>query len=383
MQFQFPTPHIDPSVDSLRLEVRALLERERVAGSFVPTADCWVAGLSEEFSHRLGQAGLIGVTWPTEYGGRGLTAFHRYAITEELLVAGAPVHLHWIADRQSGPLILRCGSEEMKHDILPRIAAGECFFAIGMSEPGSGSDLASVRTRAERVDGGWRLNGTKLWSSGARQCHYMIVLARTDELDTQHRHAGLSQFLVDLRLPNITIRGITDMSGHEDFNETHFDNVLLSDAALLGTAGDGWAQVTGELALERSGPERFLTTFILLEEFFKTLGGEISRRQAQVLGRLLGRISALRHMALGVAALLDEGRSPETEAALVKDLGTRFEGDIIETLRELMPISPRKVAPSELERLLADSLLRMPSFTLRGGASEVLQGLIARGLGLR
>jgi alkylation response protein AidB-like acyl-CoA dehydrogenase len=155
-------------------------------------------------------------------------------ITEELLVAGAPVHAHWIADRQSGPLILATGTEEMKRTLLPRIAAGECFVALGLSEPESGSDLASVRPRAHRVEGGWKITGTKLWSSGAQICQYMTVLARTSERDDKNRHDGLSQFLVPLDSPGVTVRGIRDMSGVEHFNESHFEQVFVPEDAVLG-----------------------------------------------------------------------------------------------------------------------------------------------------
>ena len=127
----------------------------------------------------LGARGWIGMTWPTRYGGHERSALERYVVIEELLAAGAPVYAHWVADRQSGPLLLRFGSEEQRQTILPRIAAGECYFAIGMSEPDSGSDLASVRTRAERTNDGWRIDGTKVWTSNAHRSHYMIALCCT------------------------------------------------------------------------------------------------------------------------------------------------------------------------------------------------------------
>ncbi|MDC0662977.1 acyl-CoA dehydrogenase family protein [Marinobacter sp. SS21] len=384
IRFNFPAPDVDPTVETLRQDVRAFLRGERRQGHFRPGTDCWCAGIDPDFSRKLGQRGWIGVTWPKRYGGQELSALHRYVITEELLVAGAPVHAHWIADRQSGPLILKCGTESMRRDILPRIAAGECFIALGLSEPGSGSDLASVKTRAEKADGGWRITGTKLWSSGAQICQYMTVLARTASSDAGGRHAGLTQFLVPLDSAGVSIRGIRDMSGVEHFNETHFDDVWVSEDAVLGAEGEGWQQVTGELALERSGPERFLSTFVALEQACGAIAGEeLTDHQLATLGRLLARIRALRSMSLGVASLLQQGQSPDVEAALVKDLGTRFEQEIIERLREFWPITQGPDSDNELRALLSDSLLRQPSFTLRGGTNEVLKGIIARGLGLR
>ncbi|WP_166261982.1 acyl-CoA dehydrogenase family protein [Marinobacter salicampi] len=383
IRFNFPAPVIDDSVNRLRREVRAFLHEEIRRGSFRPVTDCWCSGIDPDFSRKLGQRGWLGVTWPKQYGGQELSALHRYVITEELLVAGAPVHAHWIADRQSGPLILATGTEEMKRTLLPRIAAGECFVALGLSEPESGSDLASVRTRAHKVQGGWQITGTKLWSSGAQICQYMTVLARTSERDDKNRHEGLTQFLVPLDSPGVSVRGIRDMSGVEHFNESHFEKVFVPENAVLGSVGGGWKQITSELALERSGPERLLSTFVVLEKAFLQAAGSMAGHQAAVMGAMVARIRALRAMSLGVAALLEQGQYPEVEASLVKDLGTRFEQDIVERLREFWPIQLKQSYGDEFHYLLADSLLRQPSFTLRGGTNEVLKGIIARGMGLR
>lgn len=383
IRFRFPAPEIDESVERLRREVRTFLRDEISTGGFQPVTDCWCSGIDPGFSRKLGERGWLGVTWPKRYGGRELSALHRYVITEELLVAGAPVHAHWIADRQSGPLILAAGTEQMKRTLLPRIAAGECFVALGLSEPESGSDLASVRTRARRVEGGWEISGTKLWSSGAQVCQYMTVLARTGERDEKKRHEGLTQFLVPLDSSGVSVRGIRDMSGVEHFNETHFEAAFVPDDAVLGEVGQGWQQLTSELALERAGPERLLSTFVVLEKAFQQSAATLEGHQAAVMGGMLARIRALRAMSLGVAALLEQGQYPEVEASLVKDLGTRFEQDIIEHLREFWPIQLGRGGGDELHDLLADSLLRQPSFTLRGGTNEVLKGIIARGMGLR
>lgn len=151
------------------------------------------------------------MTWPKEYGGQDRSALERYVVLEEMLAAGAPVAAHWIADRQSGPLLLKVGTEEQRRTLLPRIAAGECYFCIGMSEPDSGSDLAAVRTRAVPVPGGFRVNGTKLWTTYAHKSHYMLLFCRTGDGDD--RHDGTSQLLVDLNTPGITIRPIEDLAG--------------------------------------------------------------------------------------------------------------------------------------------------------------------------
>ncbi|MEU8492280.1 acyl-CoA dehydrogenase family protein [Pseudonocardia alni] len=369
----------------LRAEVRSFLDDERGAARWTPRADVWLSGWDESFSRRLGERGWLGMTIPTEYGGHGRTALERYVVTEELLAAGAPVAAHWIADRQIGPSLLRHGTEEQRRAFLPGIARGEVYFGIGMSEPDSGSDLASVRTRATRVDGGWRLSGTKVWTSGAHHAHAFFALVRTEPRDDAHRHAGLSQFLVELDSPGVEIRPIPLLTGAHHFNEVRFDDVFIPDARVFGELGNGWAQVTGELAFERSGPERFLSTYPLLASLVGELAGA-DRADAGIrrrVGSLVSRLWTLRAMSLAVAGALESGRAPELAAALVKDLGTRYENEIVDAARLLVDIPPDPGAESGFARLLADAVLHAPGFTLRGGTNEVLRGIVARGMGLR
>ncbi|MBN9793146.1 acyl-CoA dehydrogenase [Pseudonocardia sp. TMWB2A] len=369
----------------LRAEVRSFLDDERGAARWTPRADVWLSGWDESFSRRLGERGWLGMTIPTEYGGHGRTALERYVVTEELLAAGAPVAAHWIADRQIGPSLLRHGTEEQRRAFLPGIARGEVYFGIGMSEPDSGSDLASVRTRATRVDGGWRLSGTKVWTSGAHHAHAFFALVRTEPRDDTNRHAGLSQFLVELDSPGVEIRPIPLLTGAHHFNEVRFDDVFIPDARVFGELGNGWAQVTGELAFERSGPERFLSTYPLLASLVGELAGA-GRADAGArrrVGSLVSRLWTLRAMSLAVAGALESGRAPELAAALVKDLGTRYENEIVDAARLLVDIPPDPGAESGFARLLADAVLHAPGFTLRGGTNEVLRGIVARGMGLR
>ena len=316
------------------------------------------------------------MTLPERYGGHGRSPLERFVVIEELLAAGAPVAAHWIADRQMGPSFVSNGSVALKDRFLPPIARGECFFAIGMSEPDAGSDLASVRTGATRVDGGWRLTGTKVWTSGAQHAHAILVLARTAPV-AEDRHAGLSQFVVELPAEGVTIRPIRGLAGDHHFNEVVFDEVPVPDAMVLGRVGDGWRQVTAELAYERSGPERFLSTFPLMRLLAETPGAE------RTLGRLTARLWTLRQASLGIAAALERGESPELPAALVKDLGTRFEREIIEAVREHAQVEPDPGSADPLARSLAQALVQAPGFSLRGGTNEILRGIVARGLGVR
>ncbi len=367
---------------SLRRSVRSFLDDEISAGRFTPHCDQWLGGWDASFSRRLGDRGWIGMALPTRYGGSAAGALARFVVTEELLAAGAPVAAHWIADRQSGPGLLRFGSEEQKQAFLPGIARGERFFAVGLSEPGTGSDLASVRTRGTRVAGGWRINGTKVWTSGAHHAHTLVVLARTERASTD-RHAGLTQFIIELPHPDAHIRPIRLLTGEHHFNEVILDDVFVPDTRVLGEPGSGWVQVTSELAMERSGPERILSTFPLLAVATDVVAKNGHSADQARLGAVVARLWALRQMSLAVAGRLEAGTAPAVEAAAVKDLGTRFESVVIDTVRLLVQVEPDLGSDDELSRMLAESILHSPGFTLRGGTNEILRGVVAKQLGVR
>jgi alkylation response protein AidB-like acyl-CoA dehydrogenase len=378
-----PAPRSE-AAEQVRAEVREFLAAELAAGTFRTHVDTWLSGVNPSFSRKLGERGWLGMTWPKKYGGHERSAMERYAVTEELLAAGAPVAAHWIADRQSGPNLLTYGTEKQRQELLPRIAAGECYFVIGMSEPDSGSDLASIRTRASRnADGDWVVNGAKVWTSNAHDSHYAITLVRSVPADPANRHAGLSQLLIDLSLPGITINPIRILDGGHHFNEVVFEDVVVPGDMLLGEDGNGWHQVTAELAFERSGPERFLSTYPLVAEFARRVADSGDPAAVATLGRLSARILALRQMSLRIAAALDRGELPNIPAALVKDVGTTFEGDVIEEIRRVVDVTPSLDSPDPLGRALAEAQLHAPGYTLRGGTNEILRGIVARGLGLR
>lgn len=380
--FQFDVPDLPPEAHAARLRVREFLTTEREAGHYVAHRCSW-SSFDPQFSRRAGAAGFIGVTWPKEYGGQALSSLVRFVITEEMLAGGAPCGAHWIADRQSGPQILRHASERAKRSILSRICSGECFFGIGMSEPDSGSDLAAVRTRAVKQDGGWVINGSKIWTSNAHRVHYLIALVRTGD-PGEDRHAGLTQFIVDLSQPGVSIRPIHNLSGGHEFNEVFFLDYFVADDMMVGAEGQGWSMVTSELAFERSGPDRFLSDYRLLVELIDRVGVDPDERQAVEIGRFVAHLAALLRMSTSVAGLLDRGQSPNTEAALVKDVGTAFERELPEAVRRLLPIEASLDDPNDaLSETLAHVVLHAPSFTLRGGTREILRGIIARGLGLR
>jgi alkylation response protein AidB-like acyl-CoA dehydrogenase len=371
-----PMPELEAA--ALRAEVRGFLDEARRDGVFAPRCNAWMSGFSPQFSRELARRGWIGMTWPARYGGHERSAVDRHVVCEELLAAGAPVAAHWFADRQSGPQIYSHGSERLRTELLPHIAAGTCFFSIAMSEPDSGSDLASVRTRARRVNGGWRLTGRKLWTSHAHRSHFASVLCRTAETDD--RHLGLSVMVVDLSADGVRINPIESISGEREWGELVLDDVDVPHWRVLGDPGDGWRLVTAELALERSGPERFLSTFPLLGELVASLRPELHAHCAAEIGSLVAELSTLRRMSLGVAVRLEQGRDLTVEAALVKDRGTQFERRTVEVARSLIAGECALAGRTDLVRLLEEAVLAAPGFTLRGGTTEILRGIVARQL---
>lgn len=374
---------IPPEDEALRAEVRAFLADALKDVPAVVRARSW-AGYDTAFSRELGRRGWVGITLPKAYGGGGRSPFARYVLVEEFLNFGAPVGSHWIADRQSGPLILKYGTEAQKQFYLPPICRGESFFCIGMSEPNAGSDLASVKTRAVRTEQGWTLKGQKIWTTNAGACQYMIALVRTSG-ESSDRQKGLSQLIVDLSLPGVTVRPITDLSGDSHFCEVFFDDVQLHADALIGEEGHGWEQVTAELAFERAGPERLFSSIVLFEEWLAYIRTPAGRtpESVRLAGRILSQLTPLRAMSVAVTERLARGESPIVEAALVKDQGTGVEQLIPAAIADDLSSREGASIPPELLQTLNYVTQVAPSYSLRGGTRDILRGMIARGLGLR
>ncbi|MEO3472671.1 acyl-CoA dehydrogenase family protein [Roseomonas sp. CAU 1739] len=367
-----------PGAAALRAEVRAFIAEHEVKWTPEVRARSWM-GFDRDFTRAIGARGWIGMCWPRPYGGGERSFLDRNIVLEEMLAAGAPVGAHWIGDRQSGPLILRLGTEAQRQKFLPKITTGEYAFCIGLSEPDSGSDLASLRTRADRVDGGWKLNGRKIWTTFGHLCDWMIALVRTSPApEGGSKHQGLSQMLVDLKAPGVTIRPIHDLVGEKGFNEITFDDVMLPDDALVGQEGAGWAQATSELAFERSGPDRYMSSHPLLEAGIAALRDDPTA--ATTLGRQVARLWTLRSMSTAVAGMLQDGADPVRQAALVKDLGNDFEQGLPDRMRDVIDTD---AMPEEMRRMHAYLTQIVPTFSLRGGTREIMRGIIARELGLR
>ncbi len=360
---------------ALREEVRAFLAARLPPGSY-PLGLGMAGEVDPQFSRDLGARGWLGMTLPPEYGGGGRTAVDRLVVVEELLAAGAPVGWHWVADRQSGPSIAAHGTQEQQRWFLPRIARGELCFAIGMSEPDSGSDLASVRTRATPADGGWLINGRKIWTTAAYAATHILGLFRT----SGDRYGGLTQFIVDTGSDGLTISRIPFIDGTGEFCEVVFEDVFVPDSRRLGEVGAGWGQNTAELVLERGGVDRWMSLMPVLEHWAANLSGQVAAWAQADLGSITARCWAFHGMSLAIARMVDDGRSPLLEAALAKEMATRFEQECVEIVTRHYGRPPQLTSPDPHESLLARAVLTGPSWTIRGGTTEILRNIIAKGL---
>lgn len=367
---------------ALQQEVRSWLDERLPEGSY-PVGLGMVGAVDPEFSRDLGAKGWLGMNLPEEYGGGGRTAVERLVVVEELLARGAPVGYHWIADRQSGPSIALHGTEEQKRELLPRIARGEVCFAIGMSEPESGSDLASIRSKAEPAErdgvAGWVINGSKIWTSGAHIADYILGLFRTGD----DKHAGLTQFIIERAVSEghgLTIEPITFIDGEPHFCVVTFDDLWVPDTRRLGEVGWGWAQNQAELVLERGGVDRWMSAMPVLERWVQRELDASSTRLQDDLAGITARCWAFHGMSLAVARMVDAGELPKTEAALVKDMATRFEQECVEIVCRHLGRMPDPTSDDPFEALLATAVLDQPSWTIRGGTTEILHNLIAKEL---
>jgi alkylation response protein AidB-like acyl-CoA dehydrogenase len=324
-----------------------------------------------EFSKELAERSLIGLTWPAEIGGGGRSNVERLAMTEELLRAGAPVAAHWMGDRQIGPAIIRNGNLALVREMIPGILNAEVVFCLGMSEPGAGSDLAAIRTRADRDDTDWLITGHKIWTSHAHRATHAYVLARSHQ--TERKHDGLSEFIVDMDSAGVSVEPIRDLHGEHHFNEVRFDHARVPSYRLLGEEGNGWRQVVDQLSFERGGPERVLSTYPAFAAILAAASAEHGRGLEYDVGNLVARLATLRQLCWQVAVGMDTGVAQIQEAAVLKYVGNRFENRVVEVMRRL-PMLPG----SDLWRAFADAQLAAPGFGVRGGAADVLLSMIAR-----
>ena len=360
-----------PAEQRIRDDIRAFLT-EALPPPGAIQEDGWISGFAPEFSRRMGAAGWIGMTWPRSYGGGERSYVERAIVTEELLRAGAPTAAHWTGDRQIGPSLLAHGSEEQKREILPRIVRGELVFCLGMSEPGAGSDLAALKTRAVEDGDAFVVDGQKVWTSLASHAHYCYLVARTDP--DAPRHRGISELLVD-------------MTGEHHFNEVFFENVRVPRQWLIGEKNRGWFQIASQLDYERAGMERLLSYAPLvrdLEAHIRATGRGRDPWIRDALARFHGELAVGRLLLYRIAWNLSRGITPTAETALAKLYGTELEQRLARFAGEVLGDDALLTdGGTPLGARVARAMLNAPGLTIRGGTVEILRNIVAqRGLGL-
>ena len=269
--------------------------------------------------------------------------------------------------------------------MLPRICRGEVCFAIGMSEPGSGSDLFAAKTKATKVDGGWRINGTKIWTTSAQVADYMLALFRTSPPAKENRRHGLTQFLVDMKAPGIAVNPIYQMTGKARVQRGGVRPTLSfpTTASWERSTAPG-SRRPANSPTSAAGRSVFSKPFMCCSEFIRALGPEPDLRAAEGLGRLVAQLHTLRRMSVSVAGMLQAGKEPVVEGSIVKDLGTLWEQKLPARVRELTAfLETETINHATLEDQLAFATMVAPKLTIQGGTTEILRGIIARGLGLR
>ncbi len=378
-----------------REEVQDFLKLELKQGSFEPIQNAWMDGFSKEFSRKMSEKGWIGLTWPKEYGGQGRSYIDRTIMQEEMLKAGAPLAFHFLGDRQIGPTLIRFGSDELKKEFLPKIINAEISFCLCMSEPDAGSDLASVRTTAIEEGNDYTINGQKVWTTLGHMADFGWLLAKTNLNPSLPRHKTLSEFLLNMKSPGVTVQPLINILGDHSFNEVFLDDVKVPKDRLIGEKDKGFDQIMEQIVYERAGIERLMQNYPVKEclvEYAKT-----TKRNGRYLWEdpiIRNSIATLeiefnvgRILCYHVAWTIDQGRVPNYEASVCKVFCTQFEKKLSDAATQLMGLYGQLLPGSKRAPyggIASESYLLSPSYTLQGGTVEILKNIIAlRGLKLQ
>ncbi|GAB4335565.1 MAG: acyl-CoA dehydrogenase family protein [Dehalococcoidia bacterium] len=368
-----------PEQEAFRKELQDFLKQE------VPQRSD-LDGYDRAFSKKLAERHWIGIAWPREYGGQGLGSVEQMIYTEEMILHSAPRGYHFTAERQVGPSLILHGTEEQKREWIPKIINADVSFALGLSEPGAGSDLASVQTRAVRDGDEYIVNGQKIWTSGAHRCDAIWLVVRTDPAAPKHR--GISCLMVDLDSPGITIRPLVDMTGAHHFNEVFFEDVRVPVDRRVGEENRGWYILAEHLDFERSGIERLVDLQHLFNEVME-LARERARQDKlpaalrQRLAELNIELNVGRLLCYRVAWLQSVGRVPNYEASMAKAFGTEWSQRAMAAAMNLIQLDGGAYRDGTLAARVARTYLNAVSRTIAGGTSEIQRNIIAtRGLGL-
>ena len=296
------------------------------------------------WQRRLAEAGLVGVTWPVEYGGRGADPVFGFVVQEELARARAPELVGRIGVNLVGPYLLAQGTGDQKQRWLPTILNAEQLFCQLFSEPDAGSDLASLRTRAEPVDGGWRLHGRKVWTSYAQFADWGLCLARTDP-DASKR-AGITALMVDMKAPGVEVRPLRQMTGESDFNEVVFDGAYAADDQVIGPVDGGWAVAGSVLAGERgTNPRQLVIHSQLLDELVRLAaerGMANDPRTAQDMAQAFVEVRLFQLQNWRTLSKHAHGRPPGPETATAKlywsEMSQRLHATVMRVLGDAAPL---------------------------------------------
>ncbi len=363
MDFALP-----PELEKLRQEAEEVAIA--AAADLEVKEDSWINSHSREFSRELGERGWLGMTWPTEYGGHGRSPLERFVVTEALIANGAPIAATWFCDRQMGPSIIAHGTEEQKARFLPDMIAGTASWCIGMSEPDSGSDLASLRTRAVLDGDHFVVNGTKVWTSFAALADWCYLICRTDTGGKPHE--GLSELIVDMHSPGVTVQPIKDMIHLEHFCEVVFEDVRVPRENLVGELNQAWRQTMRQLEHERGGIDRLVSNRALYRDMLPRADHTDRRVRQEIAaiesGYRIGRLLVLREVL---------GQAPRSFSAATKTWCTSFEQRVAEFCFRVG--GPEAM----LWNRLARGVCYAPAYTIQGGTNNILRNIIGeRVLGL-
>lgn len=338
-----------------------------------PSLDAFVAR-GRSWQRCLAGGQWVGVHWPVEYGGRGLSIVEEAVVQEELARVSAPQILGLFGLTMVGPVLIKYGSEAQRARYLPSILSGEEIWCQGFSEPGAGSDLAALRTRAQVTERGFVVSGQKIWTSFAHLAQWCFLLCRTSE--EPERHQGLSYLLVDMRSPGITIRPLKQISGDDEFNEVFFDEVVVPRENVVGAVGDGWKIAISTLMYERVVLTfaRHLQSESALRELLQR---DIPDGQREAVAAEVARACAVRALAYEHLLAYAEGESPGPEGSLDK----LFWSESFQSIAGLAAaMRGREAALGELDQVVGADLHRYlysRGRTIAAGTSEIQRSIIA------
>ncbi len=348
--------------------------------------------LNAGWAKKLADRGWIAPAWPKEYGGAGMSVMQQFIFNQEMASAGAPRGGNYgIGTGWAGPTIILYGSEEQKKKYLPPIVKGEAIWCQGFSEPGAGSDLAALSTRAIKDGDDYVINGQKIWTSGAHVSHYMILLARTDP--DAPKHKGISYFILDMKSPGISIRPLVNMANNHDFNEVFFDNVRVPKENLIGEENRGWYVGTTTLDFERSGIATSVSHGLMVEDLGSFVRdnrseGFVSKNpklRYEIADRAIeAEVEAM--LSYQVISMQSRGLVPNKESSIAKLFSSELDIRIAASAMKALGLygQLKRGGPHTQLNGRAESMyLYATTSTVGGGTSEIQRNIIAsRGLAM-